>query len=134
MSRPDVSAERILDELHRGVRTTGELMSATGLTRNAISCAIRRAQREGCRIVNLRKAGDVRGGLYHLTHDPRRPRPRRCLWPGCKTLLSASNATLYCREHLADVAYFVYLERLNEVLDELLGSEAAQLELFAEAV
>lgn len=129
MNRPDVSAERILDELHRGVRTTAELMDATGMTRNAVSCAIRRAQRDGCRIVNVRGVGGHRGGLYHLAHDPRRPRPRRCLMPGCETMLSASNATLYCREHLADVAYYVYLERLNEVLDELLGAEQEQLEM-----
>ena len=134
MSRRGESCDLVLGELRRGPRTTAELAAATSLSLNAVSCAIRRARTAGCRITNVRVPGGHHCGLYVLDHDPAAPRRRPCAWTGCETLLSASNATIYCRQHLADVAYFAYLERLNEVLDELLGGEAAQLELFAEAV
>lgn len=118
----------VLEELRRGVRSTSELAEATGLTRNAVACAIRHAREHGYRIVNLRHTGGHHDGLYQLAHDPENPQPRVCAAPGCRTHLSASNPTPYCRPHLAQAAYLVYLERLSETLDELLGvSEHEQL-------
>ena len=122
----EVSAA-VLEQLRRGVRSTSELAEAAGLSRNAVACAIRHAREHGYRIVNLRRPGGHRDGLYYLAHDPSHPRPRFCVAPGCRTQLSVSNPTPFCRPHLAQAAYLVYLERLSETLDELQGVSENEL-------
>lgn len=119
----------VISELGRGLRTTDELMAVTGLSRNAVSCALRNANAAGYRVFNHRRPGGH--GLYELQVDPERPELRRCAIPGCERPLSRSNATRYCRLHLPDVAYLLYLVRLSSILDELLGetSEEKQLQL-----
>lgn len=113
----------ILAELRRGPRTTSQLMAATGLSKNAVECSIRRADRHGHEIVNTRVRGGQHEALYWLTYDRDNPGVRRCAAPGCGTVLSHSNGTRWCRRHLPAVAAVLYLEAM---LDEV---EHEQLEL-----
>lgn len=113
----------ILSELRRGVRTTSELMEATGLSKAAVEASIRRERNSGHEIVNVRRPGGHGVGLYWLTYDRDDPGVRRCAAPDCGTVLSDSNRTRWCRRHLPAVAAVLYLEAM---LDEV---EHEQLEL-----
>lgn len=119
--------EVVLVELRRGPRTTPELMAATGLTRNAVGCAIRRAIADGNAIANSREPGGRHDGLYELVHDRTHPTTRRCAVLGCRTTLSASNATSYCRHHLPQAARTIAELELDLLIDTILDTQ--QLEL-----
>lgn len=125
------ASSAILTELRKGPRTTAEIMASVGISRNAVGMAVRRLKRLGYDVRNVRKPGGLTLALYALMHDADNPAPRACSWAGCETRLAPSNKTAYCRVHQADVAYYVYLEALNEVLDELLGAENEQLTIAA---
>jgi DNA-binding Xre family transcriptional regulator len=133
VSAPGEVGHAVLAELRRRACTTADLMAATGMSRNAVGCTIRRARAAGYGIGNLCTTGSRNGALYRLVHDPLNPRGRRCVWLDCETLLSNSNPTAYCRIHQADLAYMATLERLCEVLDELIGEPDGQLQIFASA-
>jgi hypothetical protein len=98
----------VLEQLRRGPRTTGELALVTGLSRNAVECAIRAAGSAGHDIRNARGAGDRRGALYVLVLDAEHPGERRCHICGC--ILSDSNLTPFCRHHLPLAALIALLE------------------------
>lgn len=129
MSREE-SGEAILAELRRGPRTTAELMEATGLSRNAVSCAIRRANAAGGLILNMRRPGGHGCGLYQLILDRNEPQLRRCRFPGCPTVLSRSNETPYCRRHLSDIAYLMVLLEVDALITSIMEeAQPSQLEL-----
>lgn len=115
-----MSTSAVLAELRRGPATTGQLCEATGLSRNAVGCAVRRARRSGERIVNVRGHGDRRGALYALLPNPRPV----CAHEGCGTRLSASNATPYCRRHASAGAVDTLIAWLEQDI-----RDGAQIEL-----
>jgi len=105
----DGSTAAVIAELRRGPRTTGELVEATGMSRNAVACAIRRANEVGYVIVHGRP-GDRRGGVYRILLDACDPGDRYCAVPWCGRLLSDTNLTPYCRYHLPLEAFRAQLE------------------------
>lgn len=114
----------ILELLAAGPRTMRELAEACGYeagdpagsryVRVAITRHNRRAPRQD-RIVNARKAGSHGGAIYMLG-------ARRCQHPGCITVLSDSNRTLYCRRHL--VLHVSAIDLLIDALTWDVGDEA----------
>lgn len=110
----------VIAELRRGPRTTSQLTEATGLTKNAVQIAVRKANDRGYSIVNVRRRGGQHEGLYWLEHDHDRPGVRHCSAPGCGTVLSPSNGTKWCRSHLPGVALMLYVEQLlAEAMEEV---------------
>ena len=109
----------VLAELRRGPRTTSQLMAATGLSKNAVQCSVRRANRHGHDVANARVCGGHHEALYTLVFDRDNPGVRRCAAPGCGTVLSHSNGTRWCRRHLPGVALMLYVEQLLDGIGEV---------------
>lgn len=124
-----MGGQEVVAHLRRGPQTTAQLMAQTGKSRNAVALAIHRANEAGNTVVNEYRVGGHGNGRYKLCFDVERPGRRVCVAPGCRTVLSASNGTVYCRRHLAEVAYLEYLRMLEEALDELLAPDENQLQL-----
>ena len=116
-----MTAAELVAELRRGPATSAALAAEYGITRNAVSCAVDRANAEGYQIVNVR--GGSRIALYALMAEA--DAPRFCAAPGCRTRLSHSNRTRWCRRHLPGVALALAVEAMlaeaEEVGDEQLA-------------
>ena len=121
-------AAPVLDAMRRrgGVATTAQIMADTGLSRRAVEASVRRANSSHHVVVNTRRRGLL--ARYWLQHDHDHPGERRCAVEGCRTLLSASNETHWCRRHLPAVALLVLIE---STLDAEGGEENAPLQLIA---
>lgn len=116
-----MTAAELVADLRHGPATSAALAEEYGVTRNAVSCAVARANADGYQVVNLR--GGRRIALYALMAEP--GAPRFCAAPGCSTRLSRSNRTRWCRRHLPGVALALAVEAMlaeaEEVADEQLA-------------
>lgn len=118
----------VLEQLRDGPKSTTELVEATGVTRNAILCALYYLDRAGHTIVNDRPRGGHSEGLYRLAYDREQPSERTCLW--CPKKLGPGNPGPYCRYHRGLLARLV-LRGLDDALDRMTeapGYEQLELE------
>ena len=99
-----MTGDVILAELRTGPRTTSELMEATGVSRNAVNCALYTLGATGYTIVNETPLGGCADGFYRLAFDREHPTHRSCEWPGCSISLNRYNPGPYCLGHRRGVA------------------------------
>jgi hypothetical protein len=116
-----VTGQLILEALREGQKTTDELMTAAGVSRNAVLCALYQLHRVGHQVVNDAPRGAHAGGIYRLVYDRDHQIDRICIWPGCDEHLNSYNPGPYCLSHRKRVAVYVllcfdaFLDRTTEV-------------------